>query len=153
MCSSDLLTADIVVTGSVDVDSFGVHVLTYKVSDAAGNEADPVTRDVVVYDPDVVFAYSDPFFLGTALLDNFSSSPDVGGAVATYSISPDLPAGITLVAETGVISGTPTEENERTTYTIIGVNETVAGSAEVIRSEEHTSELQSRRNLVCRLPL
>ena len=126
------LTADIVVGGTVNVDVLGTYTLTYDVSDSSGNDADQVTRDVVVYDPNVVFTYSDPFFLGTAQLDSYSSSPQVGGAVATYSIDPALPAGITLEESTGLISGTPTERSARTTYTVTGVNDDGAGTATIV---------------------
>jgi len=42
---------------------------------------------------------------GSAISPNTPTSS--GGAVASYSVSPALPAGLTLDASTGVISGTP----------------------------------------------
>jgi len=48
-----------------------------------------------------------------------------GGRVSSYSISPDLPNGLTFNAATGLISGTPTND-QSVTYTITGTN--VAGS-------------------------
>ncbi|QEP42085.1 DUF5011 domain-containing protein [Ectothiorhodospiraceae bacterium BW-2] len=42
------LTNAIVVTGSVDTQTAGEYTLTYRVSDAAGNAAAPVTRTVIV---------------------------------------------------------------------------------------------------------
>ena len=49
-----------------------------------------------------------------------------GGAVSSYSIpaTPALPAGVTLNATTGVISGTPTEKKSMTTYTVTAKNTT-----------------------------
>ena len=44
------ISANIAVTGTVDVTSSGDYVLTYDVSDAAGNAAEPVTRTVTVQD-------------------------------------------------------------------------------------------------------
>ena len=44
------LTANIVVTGSVNTDAVGIYTLTYTLSDAAGNAAKSVTRTVVVQD-------------------------------------------------------------------------------------------------------
>ena len=44
------LTSSIVVTGSVDTSTLGTYTLTYNVSDASGNVADPVTRTVNVVD-------------------------------------------------------------------------------------------------------
>ena len=45
-----------------------------------------------------------------------------GGAVNSYSVSPALPAGLTLGSSTGLISGTPTGVSASTTYTISGTN-------------------------------
>ncbi len=45
------ITANIVVTGSVDTSIVGIYNLAYNVQDAAGNSADEVTRIVNVYNP------------------------------------------------------------------------------------------------------
>lgn len=45
-----------------------------------------------------------------------------GGAVTSYSISPALPAGLSLSAGTGVISGTPTAVTAKTSYTVTASN-------------------------------
>ncbi|MGB2194637.1 MAG: putative Ig domain-containing protein, partial [Candidatus Poseidoniaceae archaeon] len=47
---------------------------------------------------------------------------DASSNVYGYSISPDLPAGLSLNAFTGEISGTPTELSTNTTYTITARN-------------------------------
>jgi hypothetical protein len=44
------ITTDIVTTGTVDTDTIGSYTLTYNVSDASGNAADPVQRTVDVQD-------------------------------------------------------------------------------------------------------
>src|ERR1019366_8621906 len=41
-----------------------------------------------------------------------------GGAVAAYSVSPSLPAGLALSTITGVISGTPTAAAAMATFTV-----------------------------------
>jgi len=51
-----------------------------------------------------------------------SLTPSVSGSVTSYSVSPALPAGITINASTGVISGTPTAAASQTTYTITASN-------------------------------
>lgn len=46
----------------------------------------------------------------------------VRGTVTEYSVSPSLPNGLTLDTATGLISGSPTENKTRTTYTITARN-------------------------------
>jgi hypothetical protein len=45
-----------------------------------------------------------------------------GGAVSAYSVSPALPAGLSLNTSTGVISGTPTTATAMATYTVTASN-------------------------------
>ncbi len=52
-----------------------------------------------------------------------SLSPSVqGGTVLSYSVSPALPAGLSLNTSTGVITGTPTAVTAQATYTITATN-------------------------------
>jgi hypothetical protein len=63
-------------------------------------------------------------------------SPSVSGSVTSYSVSPALPAGISLNTSSGVISGTPTAAVPTATYTITASNSvgsaTYALSAQVL---------------------
>ena len=52
--------------------------------------------------------------------------PTVTGTVTSYSVSPTLPAGVSLSTSTGAISGTPTAASAQTSYTITATN--VSGS-------------------------
>jgi len=63
---------------------------------------------------------------GVAITANGPSS--TGGAVASYRVSPDLPAGLTFTTGTGVISGTPTEVTASASYTVTALN--AAGSTQ-----------------------
>lgn len=45
-----------------------------------------------------------------------------GGEVTQFSVSPALPAGLSLNTQTGVISGTPTTETPQTTFVVIASN-------------------------------
>ena len=45
-----------------------------------------------------------------------------GGKVTSYSVSPSLPAGLSLNASTGVISGTPTTLSAVASYTVTASN-------------------------------
>lgn len=57
------------------------------------------------------------------------NTPQVAGGVASnFSVSPALPAGISLDAQTGIISGTPTAIKAQTTYTVTASNS--GGSAQ-----------------------
>ncbi|MBK6848627.1 MAG: putative Ig domain-containing protein [Proteobacteria bacterium] len=63
----------------------------------------------------------------TTLGDTISASPTTrGGAITQYSVSPPLPAGVSLDPRTGVISGTTAALAAYTAYTVTGSN--AAGS-------------------------
>jgi hypothetical protein len=49
-------------------------------------------------------------------------NPTVTGTVASYAVSPALPAGLALNTTTGVISGTPTTPTAPATYTVTATN-------------------------------
>ena len=61
--------------------------------------------------------------VGTAITPD---TPTVSGTVASYSVAPALPAGLTLDATTGTISGTPSAGTPQATYTVTATN--AAGS-------------------------
>ena len=67
------------------------------------------------------------YILSTAITNNTPSSS--GGAVASYSVSPALPSGLSLDTTTGVISGTPSLVTTSATYTVTATN--AAGSTQV----------------------
>ena len=60
------------------------------------------------------------YTVGQAITPNSPSS--TGGAIAAYSVTPALPAGLALGGLTGVISGTPTAAAATATYTVTGIN-------------------------------
>jgi polyhydroxybutyrate depolymerase len=66
-------------------------------------------------------AYASPqtFIVGTAIA---TLSPTVTGVVASYSVSPALPAGLLLNASSGSITGTPTAVTTTASYTITAQN-------------------------------
>ena len=59
------------------------------------------------------------------------SPPSVSGTVTGYSVSPALPAGLTLDPGSGVISGTPLAGSPATTYVITASNAAGAATAAV----------------------
>jgi DNA-binding beta-propeller fold protein YncE len=60
------------------------------------------------------------YIKGTAITPNNPTS--TGGAVTAYSVSPALPAGLSLSASTGIISGTPTAVTATASYTVTASN-------------------------------
>ena len=73
--------------------------------------------------PPASLTYATPsptYTLGVAISPNSPSSS--GGAVSSYSISPALPAGLSLSTTTGQITGTPTQIARSASYTITATN-------------------------------
>ncbi len=58
-------------------------------------------------------------------------TPTVTGTVSSYSISPALPAGLSLNTSTGTISGTPTAAAAQATYTVTATTSSGAVTASV----------------------
>ncbi|HET8732539.1 MAG TPA: putative Ig domain-containing protein, partial [Anaeromyxobacteraceae bacterium] len=65
--------------------------------------------------------------VGAAITPNAPTNG--GGAITSYSVSPALPAGLTLDAASGIVAGTPTAATTQATYTVTGTN--AAGSTSV----------------------
>jgi hypothetical protein len=55
--------------------------------------------------------------------DMGSLSPQISGVVANYSVSPALPAGLSLNATSGVITGTPLIATKQATYQLMANND------------------------------
>jgi hypothetical protein len=57
--------------------------------------------------------------------------PTVSGTVASFSVSPGLPAGLTLSPSNGTISGTPTAATAKASYTISAANSKGSTTAQI----------------------
>jgi hypothetical protein len=68
---------------------------------------------------------------GTAITPTTPFTPTGLTAPIVYSVSPGLPAGLTLDTDTGVISGTPNAEQSSLTYTITASDGTFSATADV----------------------
>ena len=74
--------------------------------------------------------YATPVIYVTASPITPNTPSSTGGAVASYAISPALPAGLALNTTSGIISGTPTAVSAATNYTVTATN--TLGSTNVI---------------------
>jgi hypothetical protein len=63
-----------------------------------------------------------------------TDTPTITGSVTGYSISPSLPAGLSINSTTGAISGTPTTTSSQTTYTVTASNSYGSTTATVVIS-------------------
>ena len=118
--ASDLVdgtvTSSIVLTGSVDINTAGTYILSYNVSDIAGNTATTVTRTVTVADTtiptitligssivnhDQAVTYTDA---GASANDNINGDISVD-IVVTGAVNVDLPGTYTLTYNVNDASG------------------------------------------------
>jgi PKD repeat protein len=81
--------------------------------------------------------------VGTAIVPN---TPKVSGTVTTWSITPPLPAGLSLNSANGIISGTPSAVSATASYTVTASNS--AGSTNTLLSVTVTSALVAPSNLM-----
>ena len=106
---------------------------TYTIT--ASNSGGTTTKIVQIRVNDIPpsgLSYSSPniFIKGTTIV---SLAPTIGGgAVTSYSVNPSLPAGLTLNATTGIISGKPTAVAATATYIIDAINSGGAVLASVV---------------------
>ncbi len=105
---------------------------TYTVT--ASNSLGSDTVDLVLRVTDALPAVSYPttqFSLVGGVAMTPTTPTSTGGAVAAFSVSPLLPAGLTLDAATGEISGTATQVAANWTYTITASNDGGSTTTEV----------------------
>ena len=101
----------------------------------ATNSGGSTTADVTIVVNDVApssLTYSPNSFTltkGTAMTTVTPSNS--GGTVTSYSVSPSLPAGLSLDTSTGAISGTPTAITSSATYTVTATNTGGSTTADV----------------------
>jgi gliding motility-associated-like protein len=77
-------------------------------------------------------SYTTPnvYTVGTAI--NALNPTFTGGPINTYSVSPNLPSGLTLNTSTGIINGTPSSSALQASYIITGTNATGSVSATLV---------------------
>jgi gliding motility-associated-like protein len=97
-------------------------IYTVTATNSGGSTNATIEMEVIDIPPqNLVYPSPNNFILSANPIDALRPTA-TGGAITQYTISPSLPQGLVLNATTGVISGIPAVESERTTYTVIGTN-------------------------------
>jgi gliding motility-associated-like protein len=103
-------------------------VFTIVATNAAGSTSTSIDITVNVLAPsNFTYTVSTLNAIEGTLISNLSPSSS-GGLIDTYTISPNLPNGLTFNTLTGVISGTPIAVSASTMYTIVATNESGAAT-------------------------
>lgn len=80
-------------------------------------------------DPPIGLTYSSLYNIFVKNVTIVHLNPiSTGGVVSSYSVSPQLPAGLSFDTTTGVISGTPTVGTVNNSYTVTAVNDSGSNS-------------------------
>ena len=144
--SATILSWDVLDATSLTIDPFigtvtGTQIefsptVTTTFTLSAQNATGTTTANVTVtvtYLPPANLAYAtNPaiYTVGTAITPNVPSSS--GGVVFSYELDRSLPAGLSLDATTGVISGTPTAATAQATYTVTARNPSGTASVPLV---------------------
>ena len=117
--STNTWTFDSVASGSYTAQVVAVNL----VNDSARSVASDiqVVAAPVALPSITLSAASETATVGTAIT-GFTVDSSAGGAVESYAISPDAPAGLTFNTTSGALSGTPTTAQSATTYTVTATN-------------------------------
>ncbi len=115
------LTAAIVVTGSVDVNTIGSYTLTYTVQDAAGNQADAVTRIVNVVKATAAITISDlsVYYNGTQRSVTVTTVPAGLPVTVTFNGSETVPTEVGVYAVVATINDVNYEGTETASFEIL----------------------------------
>jgi len=122
------------VTGSsVSVSPTATTIYTLTATNSAGSTSATITVTVnaALVAPSGLAYSTNPavYTVGVAITPNTPSSS--GGAISSYSVSPTLPAGLSLNTATGIISGTPTAASVSAAYTVTASNSAGSTTATV----------------------
>lgn len=123
------VTANVVVTGSVNHMVLGSYVLRYNVTDSDGNPAEEKSRTVNVVDtiaPVIALLGDNPIVLvvGTPYIESGYTATDnydgdiTGNVLLSGSVTHDLPGTYTLTYNVSDSSGIPAEEKTRTVIVV-----------------------------------
>lgn len=95
---------------------------TITASNASGSATASVSITVNPVAPATLTYATNPALYNVGLAIAANTPTNTGGAVASYSVVPTLPWGLSLNSSSGVISGTPTVATAQTDYTVTAYN-------------------------------
>jgi uncharacterized repeat protein (TIGR01451 family) len=104
---------------------------TVTASNAGGSDTATVTIEVNDIAPSSVIYTPSSLSLAKDSAMSTLTPTSSGGTVTNWSITPSLPAGLSLDNSTGAISGTPTALSNSTTYTVTATNSGGSATATV----------------------
>jgi len=110
------------VTGtSVTVRPLATTTYTLSATNEGGTSSTSVTVSLTSAPAGLAYSQNPATYReGVAITPNTPSS--TGGTITSYSVTPDLPVGLSLDPTTGIVSGTPTAATPTAVYTITGAN-------------------------------
>jgi hypothetical protein len=123
---------------------------TVTATNGAGSTTTGVNITVNV-GPPTNLQYTTPVTYVVGIAATANTPTNQGGAIASYGVSPALPAGLALNTSTGVISGTPTTAAAAANYTVTGTN--TAGSTQATVNITVSASLQPPSNLTYTTPV
>ena len=121
-------------TGAISGTPTGINAsATYTITASNAGGSDSTTLVIAVNDvsPSSVIYTPNSFTLGKDSAMTSVTPTASGGAITSWSISPTLPAGLSLDSSTGTISGTPTSITSSATYTVTASNSGGSATATV----------------------
>jgi len=118
-CCLDGFTPIVRTTGLL----FSVALLIASCAGGSNNTTPPVI-------PPSNLSYAQPSISAVVNQAIGADAPSVTGTVTSYTVSPALPAGLSLNGTTGIITGTPSAASAKSSYTITASNS--AGTATAI---------------------
>ena len=103
----------------------------YTITGSDGSSSATATVDITVVAPPYSISPSSQSVsgvVGTAISSSTAFTPSGFGGTVSYTVSPSLPANLSLDSSTGIISGTPSATQSSTNYTVTATGST-SGSA------------------------